>query len=209
MWLSPVNLRQLNSKDTLNQDLEGLLRICQEITNVMENMARWRNFETACNIGIYLHIPARWQDSCIFLLGLGRRFGMDNLANKKELVDRRKHKRLQAQEGAFVLLSPNSAILGHIVEISMGGLAFLYITCEKPPNGSSELEILLPEQLEDDHSFYFDQVPFKTISDFAIPNELSLGSTTIRRRGVQFGELTHNQTSALEYFIRNHTIGEV
>ena len=204
-----VNLRQLNSNDTLNQDLEGLLRIFQEITNVMENMARWRNFERDCNIGICLHIRARWQDSCVFILGLGRRLGMDNLANKKKLVDRRKHKRLQAQEGAFVLLSPNSAILGHIVEISMSGLAFLYITSEKPPNGSSELEILLPEQLEDDHSFYFDQVPFKTISDFAIPNELSLGSITIRRRGVQFGELTHNQTSALEYFIRNHTIGEV
>lgn len=133
---------------------------------------------------------------------------MDNLANKKELVDRRKHKRLQAQDGAFVLLSPDSAILGHIVEISMGGLAFLYITSGTPPNGSSELEILLAEQLVADHSFHFDKVPFKSISDFAIPNELSLGSITIRRRGVQFGELTHNQTSALEYFIRNHTIGE-
>ena len=134
---------------------------------------------------------------------------MDNLANKKKLVDRRKHKRLQAQEGAFVLLGPNSVILGHVVEISIGGLAFLYITGEKPPSGSSELEILLAEQLEDDNSFYFDKVPFKTISDFAIANELSLGSITIRRRGVQFGELTHNQTSALEYFIQNHTIGEV
>ena len=134
---------------------------------------------------------------------------MDNLANRKRLVDRRKHKRLQAQHGAFVLLSPGSAILGHIVEIGMGGLAFLYITSEKSPKGSSELEVLLAEQLVADYSFYFDKVPFKTISDFAIPNELSLGSITIRRRGVQFGELTHNQTSALKYFIQNHTIGEV
>jgi hypothetical protein len=134
---------------------------------------------------------------------------MDNRANKKELVDRRKHKRLQAQDGAFVLLSPDSAILGHVVDISRDGLAFLYIASKKSPNGSSQFEVLLAEQLEDDRSFHFDKVPFSTISDFAIPNELSLGSITIRRRGIQFGELTHNQTSALEYFLRNHTIGGV
>lgn len=126
----------------------------------------------------------------------------------KKIVERRKHKRLQVEDGAFVLLSRDSAILGHIVEISMAGLTFLYITSGKPPNGSSELEVLLPEQLEDDRSFYFDKVPFKTISDFAIPNELSLGSITIRRCGVQFGGLTPSQISQLEYFILNHTISE-
>lgn len=51
------------------------------------------------------------------------------------------------------------------------------------------------------------EAPFKTASDFAIPNDLSLGSITIRGRGVKSGELTRNQVSALEYFIPNYTVG--
>jgi hypothetical protein len=133
---------------------------------------------------------------------------MDNLVNKKRFADRRKHKRFQVQDGAFILLSPDSTVLGHVVEISMGGLAFLYVTSEKPSNKSSELEILLAEELVADRSFYFDKVPFKTISDFSIPNKLSLGSITIRRHGVQFGKLTRDQASALEHFIQNYTIGD-
>ncbi len=41
-----------------------------------------------------------------------------------------------------------------------------------------------------------------------ISNEFFLGSIPIRRRGIHFGELTHNQMSKLEYFIQKHTIRE-
>jgi len=58
-----------------------------------------------------------------------------------------------------------------------------------------------------DHSFYLPEVPIETISDFEIA-KMPFISMTPRRRGLQFGELTHHQMSELEYFIQNHTTGE-
>lgn len=124
----------------------------------------------------------------------------------KDLVERRKHKRFQVEDGAFALFRPHwhhSTISGRIIDISRDGLAFLYITSKDGSNGSFELSILFAY-----HSFYCDNVPVKTISDFEVADETPVSSITTRRRGVQFGELTQDQISQLEYFIQNHTIGE-
>jgi len=88
--------------------------------------------------------------------------------------------------------------------MSREGLAFRYIAGHERPNGALELEILLG-----DHSFYLDKIPFKTISDCETANEVPFSSIKMRRSGVQFGDLTPNQISQLEYFIQNHTKGEV
>ena len=123
------------------------------------------------------------------------------------MVERRKHKRFKVQGSAFVVLGappwPHSTKVGQIIDMSMHGLAFSYIADEGQSNSSFELGIFLA-----DNSFHLRQIPFETISDVKT-NEVPLSSITMRRRGVQFGELTHNQISQLEYFIRNHTISNV
>jgi hypothetical protein len=129
---------------------------------------------------------------------------MNNVTNRKKIVERRKHKRFQVQEGAFAVLTPHFYKRGQIIDISRGGLAFRYTNNELTPNASSNLGISLA-----DVGFYLSKVPFKTISDFEIANEVAYSFTTIRRCGVEFGDLTLNQISQLEYFIWNHTIGEV
>ena len=126
---------------------------------------------------------------------------MDNVTKRKKIVERRKHKRFQVEDGAFAVLTPHFAKVGQIIDMSMGGLAFSYIAEQEPSNGSFELDIFLT-----DHSFYLEKVPVKTISDFEIANEVAYSFTTTRRCGVEFGDLTLNQISQLEYFIRNHTI---
>jgi hypothetical protein len=62
-----------------------------------------------------------------------------------------------------------------------------------------------------------DRVPIKAVSDYEIPNtvlfktvdEIPPSCRTMRRCGVQFGDLTQHQRSQLQQCIRNHTTGAV
>lgn len=124
--------------------------------------------------------------------------------HRKRLVERRKHNRFKVQGGGFVSLYPYFTVVGQIMDIGSGGLAFAYPARETRTNGLSQLQILAT-----DHSFCFKKVPFRTVWDFAVPQEFSLGSITLRRCGVQFGELTRSYEANLEYFMRYYTLGGV
>jgi hypothetical protein len=128
------------------------------------------------------------------------------MARRKEMNERRKHTRFQVQNGALAVLTapsyPHSTErLGQITDMGMGGLAFSYIASEEPSNGLVQLTIVLAG-----NSFHLPKIAFETISDFET-NGVPLSSIKMRRCGVQFGDLTPNQMSKLEYFIRNHSIG--
>ena len=121
-----------------------------------------------------------------------------------KLVERRKHNRFKVQEGGFVLLYPYFTVVGQIMDIGSGGLAFRRLASEEWTNGSTTLNILLT-----DGSFCMEKVPVKTIWDFSVPCDFSFGPVTLRHCGVRFGELTRSQKLDLEYFIRFHTLDEV
>ena len=121
----------------------------------------------------------------------------------QELVEKRKHKRMEVKDGAFVLLGPHSTKLGRIIDIGMGGLSFSHMASERPSIGLFELDIFII-----DGDFYLERVLFEATSDFKT-YENPFSSITMRRSGVRFGELGHNQVSQLEHFIQNYTIGEV
>lgn len=126
---------------------------------------------------------------------------------RKEMAERRKDKRFEVRNGAFAVLRASSwphstQKLGQIKDISMGGLAFSYIASEDLSNGSVQLSIFLVK-----NRFHLRKIPFETISDLET-DEVPFSSITMRRSGVQFGELTPNQISQLKYFIQSHTIGE-
>jgi len=117
--------------------------------------------------------------------------------NRKELADRRKHKRFQLRVSAFALLNRPFFHMGEIMDISMGGLSFRHDAEEELPKGSLVLAILCV-----DDGFNLGKVPSKTASDCKAGDQE-------RRRGVQFGRLTNKQLSQLKFFIRTHTAGEV
>jgi hypothetical protein len=134
--------------------------------------------------------------------------GVGIVNNNKEGVERRKHKRFQVKENAFVALEaqsrPHSTTkVGQITDISMGGLAFRYLASEEQPNGSCELGIFLAYD-----GFHLREIPFEAIWDVET-EKVGSASIRVRRSGVQFGEMTHHQISGLEYLIQNHTIAEV
>jgi len=119
-----------------------------------------------------------------------------------EFVERRRFKRFKVKEGAFAALMPDSKKLGQILDLARGGLAFVYIDPGEAADGS-ELQIVVTE-----NKFYLSKLPVHLVSDIWVPNKLPINPIFVRRQGVQFGELTPEQTSLLDSFIRQYTIGE-
>lgn len=142
------------------------------------------------------------------------------------MINRRKHKRYRAKSGTFALLRSTSIELNKISDMSMGeigfaviksrpikmgqiiniskdGLAFDYIERQTKNIELFKLDILFAED-----AFYLGKVLFRPIFDYAIASEIPLNTFTIRRCGVQFGELTAQQESKLEFFVNQHTLLE-
>jgi hypothetical protein len=129
----------------------------------------------------------------------------------KEIVDHRAHQRYRVPINSYISLGSDDRVLGQIIDISLGGIAFRYMGSEKLPD-ESHLDIVLTEG-----DLYLSKVPFKTISDYEIPNTVLCKTVdpmprscrTMRRSGLQFGELTPDQRVQLEYYLLNYAIGEV
>jgi hypothetical protein len=114
--------------------------------------------------------------------------------------ERRKHKRYKAAQGAYAVLGPETSKLGQIKDISMGGLAFKYLADEARPNGAGELDIIIRQS-----SFCVKKIPIQTVSDFELARENAFSTVRLRQQGVQFGKLSSDQTSQLEFFLKHHT----
>jgi len=125
-------------------------------------------------------------------------------AGEKTAVERRKDRRFVACGDSFATLQPRSKVLGQIIDVGPDGLALRYIPHDVFPeqeNGTCELNILLA-----DHSFYFDALPCRIVSDCQIPgNDFGFTLLPMGRLSVEFMELSKEQIAQLEYFIRNHT----
>ncbi|MES0362944.1 MAG: PilZ domain-containing protein [Desulfobacteria bacterium] len=132
------------------------------------------------------------------------------MTDTAEVVEQRRYKRYEVPTDSFVALGPQNSILGQIIDVSMGGLAFRFMDSKKPTD-KSYLDIFLTER-----DFCLGKVPVKAVSDYEIDNTVTCKlvegvyrCTAMRRSSVQFGELTHHQMSQLEHFIQNHTTSEL
>jgi hypothetical protein len=124
------------------------------------------------------------------------------MTSKNEPVERRKHRRFQVYHGTYVAIGPPYDKVGPMIDISMGGLSFRY-SHEKGCTNGSYANIFLTEA-----NFHLEGVPVKTILDFEVTDESSSSCTRTRRCGLQFGDLTNDQQSQLEFFIQNYHTGE-
>ena len=107
-------------------------------------------------------------------------------------------------EIAFAVIKSKPIKMGQIVNISRRGLAFHYIDRKGDANRLFKMDILFAQD-----AFYLDRLLFKPIFDIEIDTEIPLNSFTMRKCGVQFGELNQQQRSQLEYFICNYTLNAV
>ena len=117
-------------------------------------------------------------------------------------IELSKIKDMSMGEIAFAVIKSKPIKMGQIVNISKEGLAFHYIDRQGGSNGLFKMDILFAPE-----AFYLDRLLFKPIFDFEIETEVPSNSFTIRKCGVEFGELSSQQRSRLTHFISNHTIG--
>jgi hypothetical protein len=124
------------------------------------------------------------------------------MAGRKRTIERRKNRRFKAVEGAYAAVSPNSHKLGQILDISMGGLAFKYIDTS---NGESKKEQSPEETIFlSSMGYYVGDLPFQTISDYEVTNAPSFSSMKVRKRHVQFSDLSFKQLFDLDYYLKNN-----
>jgi hypothetical protein len=146
---------------------------------------------------------------------------LDN-SDWKKRIEYRYHKRYQLTEDAFALIRPISTgplkiggksmgciacavfnakpvKLGKIDNISMGGLMFYHADSKEQFSQALVLDILLA-----DCGFYLADIPFNTITDVVIPDEVSSDAIEIRQVRLQFQQLNAIQQARLENFIMNH-----
>lgn len=124
------------------------------------------------------------------------------MVGRKRTVERRKNKRYKAIEGAYAAISPNSHKLGQIIDISMGGLAFKYIDTG---NGEADFDEAANESIFlSSMGYYVGDLPFTTVSDYEVTNTPSFSSMKVRKRHIQFRELSFKQLFDLDYYLRNN-----
>ena len=81
----------------------------------------------------------------------------------------------------------------------MGGLMFYHADTKEQFNQALVLDILLA-----DCGFYLANMPFKTITDVVIPDEVSSDAVEMRQVRLQFQQLNAIQQARLKDFIVNH-----
>jgi len=116
-------------------------------------------------------------------------------------IERRRHKRYQVRNGAYTV---NSSKPGLIVDISFGGMSFNYIDRKEWPEETFRLDIVFGPEEE----FRLTDIPYRVVSDRINGDRLRDSSLVVKRRGIEFGELTPEQRVQLEYFIKNHAINK-
>lgn len=122
------------------------------------------------------------------------------MRNKKEFIEKRKHKRFKVTGGAFAVATTDCKKLGQIKDISKGGLAFQFIENDEPVKGSIEIEIFSSAG-----DFYLKKLPVKTVLDFEVDNPVSSDSMPMRQWSMQFGELNYFQKLLLDFFLQKYT----
>ncbi|MCG8635744.1 MAG: PilZ domain-containing protein [Desulfobacterales bacterium] len=130
------------------------------------------------------------------------------MVGRKRTVERRRNKRYKAVEGAYAAISPNSHKLGQIIDISMGGLSFKYIDTS---SGSQKDDPLIGEEaiFLSSMGYYVGDLPFKTVADYEVTNAPSFSSMKVRKRHLQFTDLTFKQLFDLDYYLRNNVSEQV
>ena len=86
--------------------------------------------------------------------------------------------------------------IGRINNISMEGLMFRHVDSKTQSTESLVLDILSV-----DCGFYLGNIRFRSISDFALPEEFSNSSIKMRQFQLEFERLSNAQTDQLEYFM--------
>ncbi len=115
-------------------------------------------------------------------------------------IKKRKYERFSPQGNAFAALGRRYTKVGRIKDISLGGLAFEYISAVGTDRDSSRVDIFLIGDV-----FHLYNIPCEVVYDIPHPvlfeNIESIKLSSIKRCGVQFGTLTEDDMVQLKLLL--------
>jgi signal transduction histidine kinase len=118
-------------------------------------------------------------------------------ARKKE---RRVDNRYAMKEDIFVVSASKPEKKHSMLDISRSGMSFKYYSIKNQIVENGKYSIMTS-----DRRFVLDDIPCRTVSDIVMNHSRDLTDVTVRRRGIQFKELTNSQHESLDYFLENYT----
>jgi len=126
------------------------------------------------------------------------------MGSMKKNITHRNYKRFKIQKGVFMQIRGLLNFTCKIINVSRGGLAFIYNDLGKRPGEKVDLDIFLKK-----NRFLMKNLPVKIISDSPVSKKSLFTFCKKRQCGAQFVGLIHNQVEQLEYFLKRYTGGEV
>lgn len=128
--------------------------------------------------------------------------GADNASQgggmKPSQEERRRQPRYRLGEGAIAVSANNP---GHIQDISMGGLSFVYLYNDEPAQDGDTVDIL-----DGQHDFFMEALPCRTVAEKLLINESSFSMIRMVQRSIEFGSLSKSQRVQLEAYIATHSL---
>ncbi len=115
----------------------------------------------------------------------------------KSSNERRRQPRYRLGEGAIAVSANNP---GHIQNISMGGLSFVYLHSDEPIQEGETVDIL-----DGQNDFFMEAIPCRMISEKLLINESSFSMMRMVQRSLEFGSLSKSQQTELETYITQHS----
>lgn len=122
---------------------------------------------------------------------------MMNMAGGSE---RRRHPRFQVGEGAFAFINN---IPFSILNVSAGGMQLQSVLFDEAHSEQMTLDIFLKND-----NFYLQGIPVHLVRVRKAFARSPFSSTELRCFGIQFGELTEQQKTRIDYFISHSSVIE-
>ena len=114
----------------------------------------------------------------------------------KKQMERRRFPRLSTTSDSALVMLPEENLSGALVDISMGGLSFLY-----SGNPFHLADMLQRGILIGEDDLWLENIPIKTVHDFEARVPLLTDEPGLRRRCLQFCGLSEAQRTLVEQFI--------
>lgn len=107
-------------------------------------------------------------------------------------IEKRRLGRFQVKGHAFA--SNSKTQFGQIIDMSVGGLKFVFVDTGKWPDQEGEMDIF-----SNDDRVGIEEIQCRTCWENVLANSIS--GMTIRERGVEFVDVTADQAEQLEHFL--------
>lgn len=123
---------------------------------------------------------------------------MENLA----LDNRRKERRVSADENIYVVLNIKPQMMGQMVEISSNGLAFTFVDLEAISQKIEEHSVLRMDLFKGGKGFFIRDLNCRLVSQINKQASTTIPSMKIKRIGVEFEDLTVSQQIQINALVR-------